>query len=76
MKSYSYVALVIDGRETNKLDIFKEHNTFSVYEYDENVLTGGYLKVMEFINKWKEKNENIKQLFEASGSTVEFKQTI
>jgi len=75
MRTYSSIALVVDGKETSKLEMWKEHNIYSAYEYDENVFVGGYSKMMEFIEGWKKKNQGIKMMLEAAGHSAEFAQT-
>lgn len=76
MRTYSYVALVVDGKETSKLEVYGEHNNFNIFEYDENVFSGGYNRAMEFINAWKDKQSNIKEWLESIGMTATFEQTI
>lgn len=76
MRSYSYVKMIVDGKSTSDLEIFKENNMFSVYEYGENVLTGSYLNVIAFIDEWKKKHNELVKYLEATGSTVSYEQTI
>ncbi len=76
MRTYSYVRMVVDGRPTQELEIFREGNTFSVFEFDANVFTGSHSKVEEFIEGWKRKHNELVKFLEATGSTVNYEQTI
>ena len=72
MRTYRAVKMLVDGKETSTLDIYREHNTFHIFEYDENVFCGGYLGVVDYIETWKEKKQPLKDFLEASGHAVEF----
>lgn len=76
MRTYSYARMIVDGRPTSELEIFREGNTFSAYEYGENVFTGSYSKVMAFIEGWKAKHSELVKFLEATGSAVSYEQTI
>ena len=76
MRSYSYCRMIVDGNETASLDIYREHNTFSIYEHDENVFSGGYTGTMAYIEAWKKKWHNVKEYLEAGGHVTAWKQTI
>ena len=76
MRSYSYVAMKVDGNETAKLDIFSEHNIFHIYEHDINVFSGGYTGTIKFIEDWKIKINDIKMFLEAQNHDVVFEATI
>lgn len=76
MRTYSYIKMIVDGKPTSELEVFKEGNTFSVFEYDENVFTGSYSKVIAFIDGWKKKHNELVKYLESIGSTVGYEQTI
>lgn len=76
MRTYTSAVMKVDGNETAKLDIFREHNTFSIYEHDMNVFSGSYTGAKNFIEDWKMKLNDIKMFLEESNHTVEFESTI
>jgi len=76
MRSYSYAKMIVDGKATKELEIFREVNTFHVYEHDINVFTGSFFGTIDFIEEWKAKAEPLKNFLEASGHKVTFEQTI
>ena len=77
MKSYSYVAMCVDGKQTSTIEIWREGNIFRAYEYDEAVYAGGWLGLMEYIKKWKESKTALKKYLEETiGAAVTFEQTI
>ena len=76
MRTYSYVRMLVDGVETSSLEIYREHNTFFVYEYDENVFRGSYINVIEYIDRWKRMKDGIIEMLESVGKRVKFEQTI
>lgn len=57
MKTYYEVKMVVDGIETAKLEIWREHNLFYIYEYDENVLTGSWGMMDRYVKEWVAKYE-------------------
>lgn len=76
MKSYSYAQMLVNGKETAKLDIYREHNTFSVFEHDMNVFSGSWGETVSFIDAWKAKWGNLAKCLEETGAEVKFEQTI
>lgn len=76
MRSYSYVKMLVDGKETATLDIIRIGNTFSVYEYDATVFVGSHCQVVDFINKWIDAKSDMREYLETAGHTVEFIQLI
>lgn len=76
MKAYSFAGYIIDGKESFHLDIYKEHNTFTVYEHDVCVFRGAYSSVVDFINEWHEKQKPLVDMFASKGLSVEYKQGI
>ena len=76
MRSYSYCRMAVDGRVTAELEIISEHNTFNIFEHDANVFSGGYTGALEYVNEWKSKWEEIKELLNASGHFATWEQTI
>ena len=76
MRSYSYVKMVVDGNTTSSLDIYREHNIFSVFEYDMNVFSGSYTGTMQFIENWKEKKQPLRTFLEEAGHFVTYEQSI
>lgn len=76
MKSYSFVKMFVDGKETATLDIYKEHNVFHVFEYDENVYDGDYTGVMIFIDNWKQKHQPLVDYIKSKGEEVHYEQSI
>ena len=76
MRSHSYVKMVVDGKATSSLDIYREHNTFSVFEYDMNVFKGNYTGTIQFIESWKEKNQSLRVFLEEAGHSVTYEQSI
>lgn len=76
MRSYSYVKMMVDGKETSSLDIYREWNTFTIYEYDECVFRGSYGEAIQFIENWKSNKSQIQKFLETSGHSVRYEQTI
>ena len=76
MRTYSYVKMLVDGKETATLDIIRIGNTFSVYEYDVVVFVGSHGQVVDYINKWIDAKEDIRNYLETAGHTVDFIQLI
>ena len=76
MKTHSFTGYIIDGKEALHLDIYKEYNTFTVYENDECVFRGDYSKTVDFINKWHKAHKALMDMFTAKGLKVEYKQSI
>ncbi len=76
MRSYSYVRMIVNGKVTEELDIYKEHNVFDIYHYDDNVFSGSYTGAIRYVNEWKNKYTVLKDLLEASGLNVKFEQSI
>lgn len=55
MKSYSELVAIVDGRTTNKLEIFHDSTGFHAFEYDVNVFsTGSWVKMNDYCKGWKE----------------------
>ena len=76
MRTYSYVKMVVDGKATSELDVYRQHNTFEIYEHDINVFSGSYSGAIQYIEGWKEKAQELRNLLEAAGHFVTYEQTI
>lgn len=76
MRTASEVKMMVNGNVTSSLDIIREHNTFTIYEYDETVFRGGYSKTKEYIEAWKERHAALAELLREAGNKVEFSQNI
>lgn len=79
MWSYCYVKVMTDNDERGLLDIWRECNTFHVYEYGNNVFTGSYCKTIEFINNWKDRKNTLIEGLRNLGMNIgpaRFEQTI
>lgn len=76
MKTYSNVKMVVDGKDTAELEIWREHNIFRIFEYGDNVFAGGYTNAIEYIEDWKQKKRELRDFLEATGHAVTFEQTI
>lgn len=72
-KTYKMVAMMVDGKETAKLDCFKEGNIFSVFENDTNVFSSSsYIGYDKFIKDWVAKWSELAEMLSKSGHKVEF----
>ena len=76
MRTYSYAALIVNGSETAKLDVYREHSVFSIFENDENVFRGTWSGAVEFIELWKNKWKAMQEMFLEKGIDAHFEQTI
>lgn len=76
MRSYSYVKMMVDGKETSSLDIYRECNTFTIYEYNECVFRGSYGEAIQFIENWKEKKQPLRTFLEEAGHFITYEQSI
>lgn len=76
MRTYVYAKMVVNGKDTSKLDIYQIYNDFHVYEHDENIFTGGWLSTVKFIEDWKEKQSDLVEKLKSFGMEVHFEQNI
>ena len=76
MRTYSYVKMIVDGKETAKLDIYAEHNVFQIFDNSGNVFSGSHHGAMEYIESWKMRLNDIRTYLETAGKFVSFEQTI
>lgn len=76
MRTYAYASMVVDGNETAKLEIIREHNIFRIYEHDENVFEGSYTGATKYIEDWKARKQEIRTFLEQLGHFVTFEQSI
>ena len=72
MKTYSEIAMIVNGNKTDCIEIFREHNTFSAFRDSENVFMGGYGELMNFITEWQNKNTDIVNFLTTQGMNVEY----
>jgi hypothetical protein len=69
--------MVVDGKETAKLDIIIDSMRFHFFKDDVNVFTTpSQIKAVEYVNKWKSEWQDIVDYLKANGHSVEFKQNI
>ena len=78
MRTYSYVKELINGKEAETIDIYREHNVFLAYLNDENIYSGSRSGLMEVIEGWKKAEIMRAEAFRNLGYKfdVEFRQTI
>lgn len=76
MRTHSYCRMIVDGRATAELEVFRENNAFHVFEHDENVFSGGYTGALEFIKAWMAKWQDMMELLKESGHAATWEQTI
>lgn len=72
MRTYSEIALIVNGNKTDCIEIFREHNTFSAFRDSENVFVGGYGELTNFIEGWQNKNTDLVNFMTAQGMKVEY----
>lgn len=77
MRDYAYCKMVVDGKETAKLDIIKDSAGFHFYRDDVNVFTThSQVKAVEYVDKWKHEWQDVVDYLKATNHNVEFKQNI
>lgn len=76
MRTYAYAIMLVDNHVTACLDIWRESNTFHIYEHDANVFNGSHSDTIDFIKEWEIKKSDIKKFLETKGHEVKFEQSI
>ena len=76
MKSYSFARMIVDGKETAILDIYREWNTFTIYNNDVCVYRGSWIGTAKYIEDWKLKWRGVYEFLEQNGHFVSFEQNI
>lgn len=74
MRTYSFVKLMVDGKQTTALEIYGQHNVFHIYHLDENVFTGSWIRAKDFVDAWKRNLEDLVNFLKANGHEVKFEE--
>lgn len=77
MQTYSYAKLVVNGKDTDTLDIFRDGNRFAIYDYEQCIYDGfSAREVITIIDAWKKRHSSLVEYLQNNGWEVHFEQTL